>query len=83
MEKVLVQVRVPAINETYDMFIPQTMLAYEVLELMKKVINNLTKGRFEVKETGILCFADSGSIVNINLSVTELGIHNGSKLMLI
>ncbi len=83
MEKVLIQLQVPAIHETYDMFIPRNMLAYEVLGLIKKVINHMTKGRYEADESGILCFADTGSIVNINLSVAELGIENGSKLMLI
>lgn len=83
MEKILIQVRVPAINESYDMFIPRSLLVFEVLELMKKVVNILSKGRYEAGEGGVLCFADTGSIVNINLSVAELGIQNGSKLMLI
>ncbi len=81
-EKVLVAIQVPAINEVYDIFLPLYSQIYEVLELIKRAVNLLSQGLYKADEGGILCDA-AGEILNINMSVDELEIHNGSKLMLI
>ena len=39
--------------------------------------------RFVPNEQTTLCRREDGMILNINLSVYELGIRNGSQLMLI
>ncbi len=83
MEKVLVEVYVPVLASSYDIFIPQQSPMYEVLELMKKAIADLSEGRFVANEGTAICHREDGAIININLSVYELGIKNGSKLMLI
>lgn len=83
MDKVLVEVFVPALNEAYDMFIPLRSPMYEVLELMKKAVTELSEGQFVANQNTALCHRASGAIININRSVFELNIQNGSKLMLI
>ena len=83
MKKVLVEVFVPVIGESYDVFIPPTSQMSEVLELLKKAITDLSAGRYVATSSTSICYRESGSIININMSVYELGIHNGSKLMLI
>ena len=83
MEKVLVEVFIPAIDSTYDMFIPRTSNMAEVLELLKKAVTDLSDGRFAATDETAVCYRESGAIINVNMSVYELGIQNGSKLMLI
>lgn len=83
MDKILVEISVPAMNTSYDVFIPPVSPMYEVLELIKRAVNILAGGQYNAMGTSVLCFASTGSIVNINLSVHELGLRNGSKLMLI
>lgn len=82
MDKVLVEIYIPAMNISYDMFIPLMSPMYVSLDLIKKVISLLSQGQYQADGNSILCHA-TGDILNINLSVHELGIHNGSKLMLI
>ena len=67
MDKVLVEIFVPVLERTFDVFIPLHSPMHEVLGLVKKAIKEMSDGRFK----------------NINLSVYELEIKNGSKLMLI
>jgi len=55
----------------------------EVLELLKKAVTDLSKGRFVATDETALCYRENGAIINVNMTVFELGIHNGSKLMLI
>ena len=83
MDKVLVEVFVPVLGSSFDIFIPLQSMMYEVLELIKKAIVDLSNGRFISNQNTTICHREDGSIININLSVYELKIRNGSKLMLI
>ena len=83
MEKVLVEVWVPVENHAYDVLIPQTSKMGEIVALVSKVLSELSAGKFKPDASTVLCDAETGNIFNINLSVYELGIKNGSKLILI
>ena len=83
MEKVLVEIFVPVLDRSFDVFIPLRSPMYEVLELIKKAVKEMSDGRFAANENTALCHREDGTIININLSVYELEIRNGSKLMLI
>lgn len=83
MEKVLVEVFVPVLDRSFDIFIPLQSPMYEVLELIKKAVKEMSDGRFIANENTAVCHREDGTIININLSVYELEIRNGSKLMLI
>ena len=81
MDKVLVEIYVPVLDRSFDMFIPKSSSMAQVLELIKKAVKEMSDGRFV--ENTALCHREDGTIININLSVEELEIKNGSKLMLI
>lgn len=83
MNKILVEIYVPVLNRSFDVFIPLTSSMSQVLELVKKAVSDLSDGRFIADENTALCHKEDGTIININLSVAELEIKNGSKLMLI
>ncbi len=83
MDKVLVEVYVPVLNTSYDMFLPQEAPMYTVLELVRRAVSEISDRRLITDENTVLCHREDGTILNINLSVCELGIRNGSKLMLI
>ncbi len=83
MEKVLVEIFVPVLDRSFDVFIPLQSPMYEVLELIKKAISEMSDGRFIANQNTTICHREDGSILNINLSVYELEIRNGSKLMLV
>lgn len=83
MEKVLVEVFVPVIGTAYDVLIPLKSGMAEVAQLLKKAVTELSNGHFVATEDTTVCYRENGTIININMSVYELGIRNGSKLMLI
>ncbi|MBR4858851.1 MAG: methyltransferase [Clostridia bacterium] len=83
MEHILIEVFVPALELTFDAFIPLQSPMYEVLELLKKAATEMSDGRFVADRTTAICHRENGRIINVNLSVCELGVRNGSKLMLI
>jgi hypothetical protein len=83
MDKVLIQVFVPVLERSFDMFVPLRLPMYEVVELVKRAVEELSEGSFRADESTVLCRREDGTILNINQSVYELKIQNGSKLMLI
>ncbi|OCA87677.1 methyltransferase [Bacillus sp. FJAT-27225] len=83
MNKVLVEVFLPAANQSYDVFIPLDSRMSEVLQMVSTLLSELSDGKFKATRDAVLCDAASGIIFNINMYVSELGIKNGSKLMLI
>ena len=83
MDKVLVEIYAPTLDLSFDVFIPLQSPMYEVLDLIKKAVVEMSDGRFIANANTALCHREDGTIINVNMSVYELEIHNGSKLMLI
>ena len=81
--KALVEIFVPASGDKFDVFIPLESKMSEVLKLVSSALSDLSGGRYQATDDAVLCDADSGIIFNINMEVAELGIRNGSRLMLI
>lgn len=83
MNKIIIEVYIPASSNKYEMRIPISVQMFKVLELIKKAVLESENGRYKPDDTAILCARNSGDIINLNLTANELGIKNGSKLMLI
>ena len=82
MDKILIELYVPSINENYDVFIPTSRRIYEVENMLSKMIEELSLNRYSNNEN-ILCYFEDGKIINRNLKVIDCKITNGTKLMLI
>jgi len=83
MDKILVEVFLPAGNSSYDVYIPLRSKLSEILPLICKVVGDLSDGKYKTTAETALCDRKSGIIYNIDLSAEELGIKNGSQLMLV
>jgi hypothetical protein len=83
MNKVLVEIFLPAADTSFDVFIPIDSQMSEVLQLVSALLSDLSHGKYKAKGDAVLCDAATGIIYNINMAVCELGIQNGSRLMLI
>lgn len=81
--KVLVELSVPAANKKFDIFIPVTSKMFDVRKMLVKVINDLCEGTYIASDDVVICEKESGIIYNINLEIAELGIENGTKLIMI
>lgn len=82
MDKVEIEVYVPTINRTYNIFVPLQSRLYEVMNLIAKAVSELSNGLFVASKDSILCSRLDGSAYNLNKTVREAGIENGAKIML-
>ena len=79
--KLLVEVYVPAISTSYDVLIPRNARAYELLQLISSIIKRLSGSLFSPNNTA-LCDGKTGRIYNNNMTVEDMNLKNGSRMML-
>ena len=80
--KINVDVIVPALEERYNVFIPVNKKTIEIIFLLNKAINEISSGSFPISKELSLIDGFTGSIYDINKTVKENKILNGSKLIL-
>ncbi len=83
MNKVLVKVYIPILEEQYDVWMPINKTVYNVILLMSKTINELNDGYYEPEGIPILYNKLTGIPYNMNLKILDTDIRNGSEVILI
>jgi hypothetical protein len=83
MNKVLINVSVPSLADSYDVFIPRDIRINDVIPYISRAIERFSEGEYQSSSREILCEYITGKIFDINYSADELGIGNGSRLILI
>ena len=83
MDKVLIDIFLPAINRSFEVYIPLDSKFYEITPLVSKMLSELSNGLFISGDDSILNERKTGNILNINMSARQLNIKNGDNLMLL
>lgn len=81
--KVLVEILVPAAGRSFDVWIPLESRMGEVTQMVIQALSELTAGEYKASVDAVLCDVLSGNMYDVNTEIAELGIKNGSRLMLI
>lgn len=81
--KALVEISVPAINNTYDVYIPLDCKMRNILLLVSQTIKDLSDGVFLPSNETVLCDFNSGQIYDLTKYAKDLNIKNGSKILMI
>ncbi len=82
MNKIFVILYVPSIGEKYEMFLPISKKIGTIAKLLTKSVNELSDGTFPIKES-LLYDKKDGKIYDLNITVKESNIRNGSEIILI
>ncbi len=83
MNKIIIEVRVPAINKIYDAKIPRDIQIWEATQLILKMIANLNPGLYAEDNEAVLVDFDSGKVIAVNALVADSGLTNGARIMLV
>lgn len=83
MSKILVELYVPIIEEVYDIWIPTNRRIHNVIRLIVKAINEFTEGEYNPQKMPLLYDKQNAKPFDINLTVGESTIQNGSEIVLI
>ena len=80
--KVLVELLVPVLEESYDVFIPINRKVGNIIALLSKMVSELSDGYFKVTGENILYSGDAGEKYRMNDLIANTDIRNGSKIIL-
>ncbi len=83
MNKILIKLYVPSIEETYDIKIPLNKKVSEVITLLIKAIDEFCGGTYNPEQIPRLYDLLTEEAIDVDLTVREAKIVNGMQLILI
>lgn len=83
MDKILIKLYVPSIEERYDVKIPINRKVSDVILLLIKAIDEFYDGSFKPQQMPFLYNLLTEEIIDSNLKVQDAKIMNGMQLLLI
>ncbi len=81
--KILVELDVPLIEKKYDLFIPINKKIGTIKKLIEEELSELTEGAYVVSESTNLYSKETGIIYDINKTVRDTELKNGSRIILV
>ena len=81
--KILVRVYVPSIDEEYETYMPSNESVKKILDLLVKIIYDLSDTNFDADTNHYLLDASSSKIYLSNQIIRETDIKNSKKIILI
>ena len=81
--KVLINLFVPSIDSSYEIYIPVNESVKKVLELLVKSVVELSDGALDLRVGHYLMDPDAGIIYNDTQIIRDTNIKNSKKIVLI
>ena len=81
--KALVEISLPASGQRFEVYIPLDSTIWQITSLVSAALSDLSGGKFFPTADTVLCDGITGQVLDINMEAGELGLCNGSCLMLI
>ena len=83
MNKVFIVVEVPLIGERYEVYIPIGKKIHKVSSILAKAVSELSGGHYPSKKDVTIYSKATGKPYNVNITVKDSDIRNGSEIILI
>lgn len=81
--KILIELSIPLIEKTYDLYIPINKKIGTVKKLIEEGLIELTDNDYTVKEDSNFYSMETGDVYDVNKTVRETDLKNGSRIILI
>jgi hypothetical protein len=81
--KILVEVKVPEIDETYSVFLPINKKMGNIIILLNKAISEMSGGNLKLSNFNTLYNAATGKEYQVDVILSETDIRTGTKLVLL
>ncbi len=81
--KILIEIEIPLIEKSYDLYIPINKKIGTVKRLIEEALVELTDNAYEIKKTTNFYSKETGQIYDVNKNVRETDLKNGSRIILI
>ncbi len=82
-DRVLVKLYVPKMDLQYDIFLPLNRTINDIIVLLSRAINEFVGGEYDPEKTPMLFDKSTAKLFDVNSTVIETTIRNGTELVLI
>ena len=83
MNKVLVEIRIPAVSNRFDIFVPTDVPIKTLNGILADGVAELTNGKYIVSGYEQLCLKEPSGLLNPSYTLQDYGIKAGMTLYLI
>jgi len=80
--KILVELDVPIIEKSFDLYIPINKKIGTIKKLIEEELVDLTEKSYKISESTNLYSKDTGEIYEVNKTVRDTDLKNGSRIIL-
>lgn len=81
--KILIELEIPLIEKKYDLFIPINKKVGTVKNLIENALVELTDSAYVPKDDSNFYSKETGEIFDVNKTVRDTNLRNGSRIILI
>ena len=81
--KILIELEIPLIGKRYDLFIPINKKVGTVKNLIENALVELTDSAYVPKDDSNFYSKETGEIFDVNKTVRDTNLRNGSRIILI
>lgn len=81
--KILIELEIPLIEKKYDLFIPINKKIGTIKKLLEEALIELSDNAYIIKENSNLYSKESGKIYDVNQTVRDTDLKNGSRIILL
>lgn len=82
MGKILVNLTVPAIHESFDILLPDFIRVRQLTPVVAEAVAEVSYGRYVISGRERLCGGAPEKELEPDFTAAECGVTNGSKLLL-
>lgn len=80
--KILLELSLPAVEKSFDVRIPRQIKAAQAAAMLAEFIKRQDVEYIPTAQS-VLCDMESGRAFDSNAFMDELGLHNGSRIMMV
>lgn len=80
--KILLELCLPAAERSFDILIPRQLKVAQATALLVEFLKKQDEEYIPTSES-VLCDMESGRVFDANAFIAHVGLHNGSKVMLV
>jgi transcription termination factor Rho len=81
--KILIELSIPLIEKNYDLYIPINKKVGTVKRLIEEGLLELTDNDYVINENSNFYSMETGDVYDVNKTVRETDLKNGSRIILI
>lgn len=82
MEKILIGLYAPSIEEHFDIFVPADLPVNELAGLLATALEQSTNGRYRKSGQEMLCVEKPNRLISPQVTLQSIGAENGDRFVL-